>query len=65
MSEFVGDTLRSSSVASMPFLDAAAVRGYAAELDAFTPEQRGAVDTDTLLLVSMITLHERFGVANA
>jgi hypothetical protein len=49
----------------MPFLDADAVRSYAAELDELTPEKRGAVDSDTLLLVSMITLHERFGVANA
>lgn len=65
MSELVGDTLRSSAVSSIPFLDAAAVRAYADEIEALTPEKRGALDGDTLLLVSTITLHERFGVANA
>lgn len=65
MSELVGDTLRSSAVASVPFLDANAVRKYAADLDALTPEQRGAIDSDTMILVSTITLQERFGVASA
>jgi asparagine synthase (glutamine-hydrolysing) len=65
MSELVSDTLRSATVDSVPFLDAGAVRSYAAELEGFTPEQRGAVDGDTMLLVSLVVLHDRFGVASA
>jgi hypothetical protein len=29
------------------------------------PQQRGAVDTDVMILVSAIVLHERFNVASA
>jgi hypothetical protein len=64
MSELVSDTLRSSTVDSVPFLDADAVRRYAAELEELTPEQRGALDADTLMLVSMVVLHDRLGVAS-
>ncbi|MEO8465672.1 MAG: asparagine synthase (glutamine-hydrolyzing) [Gammaproteobacteria bacterium] len=65
MSELVHDTLTSNAVASVPFLDARAVREFVTTLDRRAPEDRAMLDTDVMLLMSTVVLHQRFGVASA
>jgi asparagine synthase (glutamine-hydrolysing) len=59
MKELVSDTLRSESMAAMPFLNAPAVRAFADRLDTMTADERGVVDSDVMALVSLIFMQER------
>jgi len=65
MSELIRDTLRSDAARSVPFFQGDEVRSLADELDEMSAYERGSVDTDVMLMVSTILLHERFGVASA
>jgi hypothetical protein len=65
MSELIRDTLRSTHAADVPFFEPRALRTFADELDEMTPDQRGAIDTDVMVIVSTIVLHERLNVASA
>lgn len=65
MSELIRDTLRSTHAADVPFFEPRALRALADELDGMTPDQRGAIDTDVMVIVSTILLHERLNVASA
>jgi asparagine synthase (glutamine-hydrolysing) len=60
MSTLIQDTLRSKTVDSVPFLDSAAIRGLADRLETMTPAERGVIDTDLMIIVSQIIMHERF-----
>jgi len=59
MKELVGDTLRSESMAALPFLDTSAVRAFADRLDTMATDERGVVDSDVMTLVSLILMQER------
>ena len=65
MSELIRDTLRSDAARSVPFFQADEVRSFADELDETSAYERGSIDTDVMLMVSTILLHERFRVASA
>ncbi|MEP7314619.1 MAG: asparagine synthase (glutamine-hydrolyzing) [Pseudomonadota bacterium] len=60
MSALIQDTLRSTVVDSVPFLDGAGVRNLADRLGTMAPEERGLVDGDVMVVVSQIIMHERF-----
>jgi asparagine synthase (glutamine-hydrolysing) len=65
MSQLIRDTLTGSAVDSVPFLDGKAVREFVGGLDRRSPEERAVVDTDLMLMLSTVLLHERFGVASS
>jgi asparagine synthase (glutamine-hydrolysing) len=60
MSTLIQDTLRSKTVDSVPFLDGAGIRGLADRIETMTPAERGLIDTDLMVVVSQIVMHERF-----
>jgi asparagine synthase (glutamine-hydrolysing) len=60
MTALIQDTLRSRTVDSVPFFDGPAVRSLADRLETMTPSERGGIDTDLMMLVSAVFLHERF-----
>lgn len=60
MAILIQDTLRSKVVDSIPFLNAAAIRGLADRLGTMTPAERGSMDPGLMTLISQIFLHERF-----
>jgi len=59
MATLIQDTLRSKVVDSMPFLNGPAIRGLADRLGTMSPAERGRMDTDLMVLMSQIFLHER------
>jgi asparagine synthase (glutamine-hydrolysing) len=59
MKELIRDTLESASMMSVPFLNARAVRAYADRLETMTPAERAMVDSDVMMLVSLILMQER------
>jgi asparagine synthase (glutamine-hydrolysing) len=59
MKELIHDTLTSEAMASVPFLNARAVRDYADRLDTMAPAERGMADSDVMMLVSLILMQER------
>jgi asparagine synthase (glutamine-hydrolysing) len=65
MSELIRDTLRSDAARSVPFFQGDEVRSLADELDEMPAYERGSIDTDVMMMVSTILLHERFHVASA
>ena len=68
MWSLIQDTLRSQIVDSVPFLDGAAIRRMADELDNEFDElnafERGTRDMDVMTLVSTIHMHERLHVGS-
>ena len=60
MATLIQDTLRSKVVDSVPFLNAAAVRGLANRLGKMKSAEREHIDPDLMRLISQIILHERF-----
>jgi asparagine synthase (glutamine-hydrolysing) len=60
MKALIQDTLRSRDVDSIPFLDGKAVRSLADRIDGMAPAERGMIDSDLMLLVSWIVMHQRF-----
>ena len=65
MSELIRDTLTGNAVDSVPFLDGKAVRELVDGLERRPPAERAVLDTDVMLLLSTVLLHERFNVASA
>ena len=65
MSTLIQDTLRSKPTESVPFFNAKAIRNLADELNGMTPAERGAIDSDLMMVMSTIFMHERFGVSSA
>ena len=65
MSELIRDTLRSDAARSVPFFQVDEVRSFADELDEMSAYERGSIDTDVMIMVSTILLHERFRAASA
>jgi asparagine synthase (glutamine-hydrolysing) len=65
MSELIRDTLLSDAARSVPFFQADEVRAFADELDEMSAYERSSIDTDVMLIVSTILLHQRFNVASA
>ncbi len=65
MTALIQDTLRSRTVDSVPFFNATAVRRLADRLETMTPSERGRADTDLMMLVSAVFMHERFVRAGA
>jgi hypothetical protein len=59
MKQLIGDTLRSESMAALPFLNKSAVRAFADRLETMTAQERGVVDSDVMILVSLILMQER------
>jgi asparagine synthase (glutamine-hydrolysing) len=59
MKELIRDTLTSEAMASVPFLNARAVRDYADRLDTMAPAERGMADSEVMMLVSLILMQER------
>ena len=59
MKELIHDTLTSAAMASVPFLNEAAVREYADRLETLSAAERGTVDSDVMMLVSLVLLQER------
>lgn len=60
MAALIQDTLRSQIVDSVPFLNGPAVRSLAERLRSMTPSERGLIDSDIMMLISFIFMHERF-----
>jgi asparagine synthase (glutamine-hydrolysing) len=60
MTALIQDTLRSRTVGSVPFINGSAVRRLADELASMTPSQRSRIDTDLMMLISIVFMHERF-----
>ena len=60
MATLIQDTLRSKAVDSVPFLNGVAIRNLADRLPGMSSAERGRIDTDLMVLVSQIVLHERF-----
>jgi asparagine synthase (glutamine-hydrolysing) len=58
--ELVQETLRGSSLASLPFYDRAKVIGLLDRLPALDDAARTALDPVLMILLSACTLHERF-----
>jgi hypothetical protein len=65
MSQLIRDTLTGTTVDSVPFLDGRSVREFIGGLDRRSPEERAVLDTDVMMLLSYVLLHERFKVASA
>lgn len=59
MKELIHDTLTSEAMASVPFLNARAVRAYADRLETMAPAERGMADSDVMMLVSLVLMQER------
>jgi len=59
MAVLIQDTLRSATVDSVPFFNAPQIRGLADRLGHMTPAERGMIDSDLMMLMSTIFLHER------
>jgi asparagine synthase (glutamine-hydrolysing) len=59
----VQDTLRSRVVDSVPFLNGPAIRELADSLKTIPLEQRFAIDSDVMILLCTVFMHERLGVA--
>jgi asparagine synthase (glutamine-hydrolysing) len=62
-STYVQDTLRGSTMKSMPFFDQKQVVGLLDSLPEMDEGARTANDQILMLLVSMCVLHQRFGLA--
>jgi asparagine synthase (glutamine-hydrolysing) len=60
MTALIQDTLRSEAATSVPFFNAQALRGLADRLDSMAPAERGPIDSDLMMLISLIMMHERF-----
>jgi len=60
----IQDTLRSKVVDSVPFLDGKAVRNLVDSLDSMEPQQRFGIDSDLMILLCTVFMHERLGVAS-
>jgi asparagine synthase (glutamine-hydrolysing) len=65
MSELIRDTLTGTAVDSVPFLDGKIVREFVNGLERRPPAERAVLDTDVMMLLSTVLLHERFNVASA
>ena len=59
MTALIQDTLRSHTVDAVPFLNGRMVRALADRLETMTPPERASIDTDLMLLVSIVCIHER------
>ncbi len=59
MAALIQDTLRGAVVDSIPFLRGSAVRALADRLPAMAPAERGMIDADLMMLLSLIFMHER------
>lgn len=59
----VQDTLRSKVVDSVPFLNGPTIRELADSLKTMPLEQRFAIDSDIMILLCTVFMHERLGVA--
>jgi hypothetical protein len=59
MAVLIQDTLRSATVDSVPFFNAPQIRALADRLPHMTPAERGMIDSDLMMLMSTIFLHER------
>jgi asparagine synthase (glutamine-hydrolysing) len=59
MLTLIQDTLRSESMKSIPFLNASAVSDLADRLGGMESAERGMIDSDVMMLVSLALMQER------
>ena len=65
MAMLIQDTLRSQIVNSVPFLNGPAVRDLGEQLGTMTASERGRINSDLMMLISFVFMHERFVQTNA
>ena len=60
MAILIQDTLRSRIVDSVPFLNGPALRNLADRIGDMSAAERGLIDSDLMMLISLVFMHQRF-----